>query len=393
MFREPDGSEVFHSALRQLAFEEPASRFARMRKTIVKHCGKSDGKLLQRELEGDCLQLARVFGQIFGPHDVAEPSFSQILSLAIGLDDLRVFSDTAFNSWYQQWHQKDKAELNKKIQFSTRMESLLQLLSPASTSGQAWLRVSLLATVDWRFAESNAEVEAGDLERVSFVRDLFQKLKNESKVNALALSDLSVEELADKVRLCAALLAGKLRPNLLLLVEGKTEAIVLPHFADLCGLSFVNSGVELISSGGAKQVARRYLTIKDTVRLPIVCVLDGDAEESAELIEDSLRELDQLVSLEVVELEDSYSHDQLLFLLDEHLHKFGQSLSRSEFQIPESGRRKEALDRLFRERGLGSFDKIAFAHEVVESCRTSSDVPEEMAKVVEAVRSSLTMCS
>jgi hypothetical protein len=136
-------------------------------------------------------------------------------------------------------------------------------------------------------------------------------------------------------------------------------------------------------------VARRYLTIKDTVRLPIVCVLDGDAEAAAAIVEDSLRAIDQLVSLQVIELEDSYPHDQLLFLLDEHLHKFGQSLTRSELVLPDTGRRKQALDKLFRDRGLGDFDKIAFAHNVVESCKSSDDVPAEMAKIVEVVRSSL----
>ncbi len=361
-----------------------------MRKTIVKHCSKtSEGKIHLRQLESDYLQLAAAFGAVFGPHDVAEPSFSQILSLAIALDDLRVFSDTAFNSWYQQWHQPLTEKNDRSSLFSERMEALLQAISPPAPAASAWLRVSLLATVDWRFAESDAGFAESDRERVSFVSDLFQRLKSESTSACKLPSALSTAELAEQVRLCAKSLAGKLRPNLLLLVEGKTEAIVLPHFAGLCGLSFVNSGVELISSGGAQQVARRYLTIKDTVRLPIVCVLDGDAEAAAAIVEDSLRAIDQLVSLQVIELEDSYPHDQLLFLLDEHLHKFGQSLTRSELVLPDTGRRKQALDKLFRDRGLGDFDKIAFAHNVVESCKSSDDVPAEMAKIVEVVRSSL----
>jgi hypothetical protein len=197
--------------------------------------------------------------------------------------------------------------------------------------------------------------------------------------------------LADKVYECAKKLAGKLRPNLLLLVEGQTEAIVLPHFARLSGLSFSQLGVEVIASGGAKQVARRYLTIKDTVRLPIVCVLDGDAEHSAELIEDSLRDCDQLVSLAVVELEDSYSYEQLLYLLKEHLARFGQTLSQCDFSLPESGRRKDALNKIYRDRGLGDFDKIGFANEVVASCKKSTDVPLEMAIVLDAVRMTLTL--
>jgi hypothetical protein len=392
VFRKPDVNELFVAALRQLAFEEPASRFARMRKTVAKQCAKNpDTKPILRSIESNYLTLAKTFGQIFGPQNVEEPSLSQILSLAIALDDLRVFSETALTIWYQQYQ-----HITDEVQLSAKMQALLELLGHGfSRAAQAWLRACLLATIDWRFSEweslSQAEKKE-DLERVLLVQEIFRELKAESLASGhAALPLLSVEVLADKVYECAKKLAGKLRPNLLLLVEGQTEAIVLPHFARLSGLSFSQLGVEVIASGGAKQVARRYLTIKDTVRLPIVCVLDGDAEHSAELIEDSLRDCDQLVSLAVVELEDSYSYEQLLYLLKEHLARFGQTLSQCDFSLPESGRRKDALNKIYRDRGLGDFDKIGFANEVVASCKKSTDVPLEMAIVLDAVRMTLTL--
>ena len=392
VFRRPDVNELFVAALRQLAFEEPASRFARVRKTVAKQCAKNpDTKPILRSIESNYLTLAKTFGQIFGPQNVEEPSLSQILSLAIALDDLRVFSETALTIWYQQYQ-----HITAEVQLSAKMQALLELLGQGcSRAAQAWLRACLLATIDWRFSdwESLSQTEKReDLERVLLVQEIFRELKDDSLASGhAALPLLSVEVLAAKVYECAKKLAGKLRPNLLLLVEGQTEAIVLPHFARLSGLSFSQLGVEVIASGGAKQVARRYLTIKDTVRLPIVCVLDGDAEHSAELIEDSLRDCDQLVSLAVVELEDSYSYEQLLYLLEEHLARFGQTLSQCEFALPESGRRKDALNKIYRDRGLGDFDKIGFAHEVVASCKKSTDVPLEMAIVLDAVRMTLTL--
>lgn len=392
VFRKPDVNELFVAALRQLAFEEPASRFARMRKTIAKQCAKNpDTKPILRSIESNYLTLAKTFGQIFGPQNVEEPSLSQILSLAIALDDVRVFSETALTIWYQQYQ-----HITDEVQLSPKMQALLELLGQGcSRAAQAWLRACLLATIDWRFSEweSLSQTEKKeDLERVLLVQEIFRELKADALASGhAALPILPVEVLADKVYECAKKLAGKLRPNLLLLVEGQTEAIVLPHFARLSGLSFSQLGVEVIASGGAKQVARRYLTIKDTVRLPIVCVLDGDAEHSAELIEDSLRDCDQLVSLAVVELEDSYSYEQLLYLLEEHLARFGQTLSQCEFALPESGRRKEALNKIYRDRGLGDFDKIGFANEVVASCKKSTDVPLEMAIVLDAVRMTLTL--
>ena len=392
VFRKPDVNELFVAALRQLAFEEPASRFARMRKTVAKQCAKNpDTKPILRSIESNYLTLAKTFGQIFGPQNVEEPSLSQILSLAIALDDLRVFSETALTIWYQQYQ-----HITDEVQLSAKMQALLELLGQGcSRAAQAWLRACLLATIDWRFSEwesLNQTEKKEDLERVLLVQEIFRELKADALASGhAALLLLPVEVLADKVYECAKKLAGKLRPNLLLLVEGQTEAIVLPHFARLSGLSFSQLGVEVIASGGAKQVARRYLTIKDTVRLPIVCVLDGDAEHSAELIEDALRDCDQLVSLAVVELEDSYSYEQLLYLLEEHLARFGQTLSQCEFALPESGRRKDALNKIYRDRGLGDFDKIGFANEVVASCKKSTDVPLEMAIVLDAVRMTLTL--
>jgi len=392
VFRKPDVNELFVAALRQLAFEEPASRFARMRKTVAKQCAKNpDTKPILRSIESNYLTLAKTFGQIFGPQNVEEPSLSQILSLAIALDDLRVFSETALTIWYQQYQ-----HITDEVQLSAKMQALLELLGQGcSRAAQAWLRACLLATIDWRFSEwesLNQTEKKEDLERVLLVQEIFRELKADALASGhAALPLLPVEVLADKVYECAKKLAGKLRPNLLLLVEGQTEAIVLPHFARLSGLSFSQLGVEVIASGGAKQVARRYLTIKDTVRLPIVCVLDGDAEHSAELIEDALRDCDQLVSLAVVELEDSYSYEQLLYLLEEHLARFGQTLSQCEFALPESGRRKDALNKIYRDRGLGDFDKIGFANEVVASCKKSTDVPLEMAIVLDAVRMTLTL--
>ena len=366
-----------------------------MRKTVSKQCAKNpDTKPLLRSIESNYLSLAKTFGQIFGPQNVEEPSLSQILSLAIALDDLRVFSETALTIWSQQFQQNQP--VNVGGQLSEKMSGLLALLgNNRSQSANAWLQACFFAAIDWRFSEwasLNQNEKKEDLERVLLVQEIFHELKADGlAAGHAALPLLCAEELADKVYECAKKLAGKLRPNLLLLVEGQTEAIVLPHFARLSGLSFNQLGVEVIASGGAKQVARRYLTIKDTVRLPIICVLDGDAEQSAELIEDSLRDCDKLVSLAVVELEDSYSYEQLLYLLDAHLARFGQTLVQCEFVLPETGRRKDALNKIYRDRGLGDFDKIGFAQEVVQSCKKTSDVPFEMAKVVDAVRATLSM--
>jgi hypothetical protein len=127
VFRKPDVNELFVAALRQLAFEEPVSRFARMRKTVAKQCAKNpDSKPFLRSIESNYLSLAKAFGQIFGPQNVAEPSLSQILSLAIALDDLRVYSETALTIWYQQFQQYQP--ISTESHLNEKMQALLALL-------------------------------------------------------------------------------------------------------------------------------------------------------------------------------------------------------------------------------------------------------------------------
>ncbi|MBS2006323.1 MAG: hypothetical protein JST01_04745 [Cyanobacteria bacterium SZAS TMP-1] len=121
------------------------------------------------------------------------------------------------------------------------------------------------------------------------------------------------------------------------------------------------------------------------MNIPIVCVFDGDAEDSSSVIEEDLRECDGLVTLESRELEDCYSYEQLLKILNRQLMQSGQTLSSASFDIPREGPRKNALNKLFRARGLGDFDKIAFARSTVDLASSEDDVPAEMIRVIDYV--------
>jgi hypothetical protein len=189
---------------------------------------------------------------------------------------------------------------------------------------------------------------------------------------------LVAQKVASKIR-------ERIRPSLIVLVEGQSELIVLPHFARLKGQSLESMGALIIASGGAKQVVRRYLTMKDVLSIPIVCVFDGDAEDSSVMIEEALRDRDGLFCLEASELEDTYSYEQLVKILNLQFVQNGQTLASESFDIPRDGPRKNALNKLFRSRGLGDFDKIAFAKSTVDLALSWEDVPLEMSRVIDLV--------
>ncbi len=367
-------------------------------------------------------QLAALHGRIFAPQEIGPRAFvvSLALNLALVLEDFRIYSDTAFTAFIAanaHYLAEDLGQSNQSMcvfQLAQKMAALLQLGPERSR----WLTTSLLSTLDWtaligsvgsvgsidpevagEAADKDGEATDFDFGEQSPAAALkilpsllaaaFEAVDglgldwNQSLDRILAgLSAPALHMVAKKV---AAAIKGDLRPSLVVLVEGQSELIVLPHFARLKGEPLESLGALVIASGGAKQVVRRYLTMKDVLNIPIVCVFDGDAEESSILIEEALRDCDRLCCLEATELEDCYSYEQLLKILGRQLDQTGQALSSETIDIPREGPRKEALNKLFRRCGLGDFDKIEFAKSTVSLARSKEDVPNDMSKVIDHV--------
>jgi hypothetical protein len=427
--RRPDFNERAVAALRQLTFEEPASRFARLLKTVAKYLGgnsmsafgAASTNSVVSAAENRTAQALLVCAQLYGPargvrsdscsdsgsesnlvpsaedFTLAEAALlagaasktglglagSEILALALALDDLRLFSATALSNWYNRYWTALTPQAEARLLFDSFREAVLTAISDGlSTEARAWLRASLWSTIDF----TELAGEGASSEKLGSVLDFLARCNSK-------LSDIGdLGAVCALIKNCSEELVGHLRPELVLLVEGQTEAIVLPHVARVCGVTSSPAAVAVVASGGAQQVVRRYLTLKDSLRLPIICVLDGDAAQSAEMIDDSLRACDYLVSLTVNELEDSYSYELLLEMLNKYLGNHGQTLSQSGFSLPRSGARKDPLRKLLRQRGLGDFDKIEFAHIAVDSLTKVAQVPDELLRVMDTVKNALCVC-
>jgi hypothetical protein len=407
--------ELQLAALRQLAFEEPVSRLARLKKTAQRQLVRADRDKVK---ELPLFQLADLHGRIFAPDDIAPRSMilSLAISLAFLLEDFRIYTGTAFSALIASnahYLCQDFGQSARSAAIIELSQKLARLLDPGPERSR-WLTIGLLSTIDWTALVQTQQSGANYLQsqEAGQRQDTAARDNDEAGNDALkflpSLLDLA-GSLIDTLNIdwqrqvpatletidCSALytvatqLAAKvrenLRPSLVVLVEGQSELIVLPHFARLKGAPLESLGALVIASGGAKQVARRYLTMKDVLRIPIVCVFDGDAEDSSVMIEEALRDCDRLCCLEASELEDCYSYEQLLKILNRQLTQTGQTLSSETFDIPREGPRKEALNKLFRSRGLGDFDKIAFAKSTVSLARSKEDVPQEMSKIIDYV--------
>ena len=393
-FRPAAAEELRLAALRQLTFEEPVSRLARLKKTVQRQLAKVDRDKLKTL---SVYELAHLHGRIFFAKPVLQNHMlaGLLFSLALALDDFRVYSSTAFSALISPGddfaagggsigaaagsscngsHSADTSTANLLMQMGETISSQLGL----GSERRIWLQISLLATIDWL---GSAVID--DAELVAALDTQTSALQGGGSIYSICGGDC--KEILQAAQKIALLVKKKLRPSLVVLVEGQSELIVLPHFARLSGKPLEKIGALVIASGGAQQVVRRYLTLKDVLNIPIVCVFDGDAEDTSSILEEAMRDCDGLVCLEARELEDCYSYEQLLKILNRQLLLSGQTLSSMTFDIPRLGPRKQALRKLFRERGLGDFDKIAFAKSTVDLAQSSEDVPQEMIKVIDFV--------
>ena len=180
-------------------------------------------------------------------------------------------------------------------------------------------------------------------------------------------------------------LPGDFLPQMMLLAEGATETVLIPAFAERLGFDLSANGVDVIACGGARQVAKTYLTMRDLTVLPIVVLLDADVDEEAELLQDSLRASDRLVILEGGEIEDIFAEDAFRRYINLYLAELGcTDLLVGQPPRTRESRRVPVLDRIWKARGLGSFDKIGFA-EVVAKNMVAQDVPQEARRLVKTL--------
>jgi len=184
-------------------------------------------------------------------------------------------------------------------------------------------------------------------------------------------------------------LPGAFLPRLLLLVEGPTEVLLIPHFARTLGFDLSSNAVAVVPAGGSNQVVRKYLELRQVTTLPLVVALDADAGAQARLLAESMRQGDRLHILPSGEIEDTFDLKVLKTYLNYFIKKFKliQPVVLSDFKSTE--RRTVTLDRLWRERGLGDFDKIGFARDIVEHEMTPDEVPADARLLVQILKLSL----
>ena len=178
-------------------------------------------------------------------------------------------------------------------------------------------------------------------------------------------------------------------PNLLVLVEGPTEEILLPYFAQQLNSDFTDKAIFIMACGGSKQLLKKYLSFRETTKLGMVCIFDHDAINEIEITKEMLRPNDFIHVWTDGEIEDIFSLSFLIEYINKFLNSQGISnyITGKEFELYSSKRRITVLDKLFQERGLGKFDKTGFAHFIKNNYIKHDQIPKPAREIIKLLDS------
>lgn len=170
--------------------------------------------------------------------------------------------------------------------------------------------------------------------------------------------------------------------EMVLIVEGATEEILLPVFAQICGFDFDKQGVYLLSAGGKNQVVKLYYELVNCLKIPIFVLLDKDGIENYREIQPRLRTMDNIYVLESGEFEDLLSTSLIQRSLEyefENISMLDETFN--DIEIP----RVKHLEEIFKKRGRHEFKKVEFAQIVQKNISGETDITPEIRVIVDKI--------
>lgn len=374
----PSQEQVWTCLKRCLQFDEPVERWEKLKSQIVKLL-RNNGFVTKEWETGTLEQQEKTFASYFNQNGAVIQS--NLFSALLALEDFNRFEPIAFEIWYRAQIKSTQGLTHCMPSLATLTERVAEHLD-LSVSQQYWFQHCINLGLPWHMLEHDGPWR--DVPGVTGIVKLWKSVAEarEFDFTTLVNSYAHFKNLISDFRFE---LSDDFLPELLLLVEGQTELLLLPHFSRIMGMDLSHHGVHIWAAGGVNQVIRRYLAIKDIVKLPIVMVLDSDATNQAEILDGMLRDCDQLIIWQDGEIEDTLDaaillHSVNALIYDNHA---GSALNLSD--IPPVGRRGEELNKLWRNRGLGSFDKINLAAYLCETVRQLSDIPIQARALISTV--------
>ncbi|MBX9880060.1 MAG: ATP-dependent endonuclease [Candidatus Obscuribacterales bacterium] len=377
--RSASAEEYWSCLQRFVSFDEPGDRVARLYELSAKQIkypavNSRIFEELPRTVQESIFRLA------FGGNSENTTVANKLLNAVLALEDIERYSPVSFEAWYCQWWRNEDG---KEIE-----------------SNNAWLKDLAVesAQMHWLYSLDQMQLDftrinsdgpwLGDTRAAFFVACLeeFENRFHEFNAKTIVEAQACFREVYAAWR---NKLPGTFLPQLLLIVEGQTEALLIPYLTRNLGIDLDSSAVLVAPVGGAKQAARRYLDLRDLVDIPIVVILDNDAAEESQLVMDMLRPCDRLHVLSSGEIEDVFEKAVVIELLNRYLQPYKDTAPITLSDLDGQERRTVILNRLWRARGLGDFDKVGFAKSIVDGGLKVEQIPLEIKVIANLLKGAI----
>lgn len=169
----------------------------------------------------------------------------------------------------------------------------------------------------------------------------------------------------------------------LILTEGITEQLLLPKFAQVYGYDFEQNNVELIQAGGKNQVAKYYLDYINYVKIPIVILLDSDAKIIYDILKPKLRKSDKIILLPNGEFEDLLLSSLIKKAINSN---FKNVVQINVSDIDKSISKVKALEKLYRIKALGDFQKGEFAKLIEKNISNKTHLSKSIINILDIIK-------
>lgn len=163
---------------------------------------------------------------------------------------------------------------------------------------------------------------------------------------------------------------GKYPIEKIILCEGITEEILLPVLAKIQGVDFNLLGIHVLQAGGKNQVGKKYINVSGEIKKEVIILLDSDAEEIKNSINNRLQKKDKVCLISIGEFEDVLPKDLIIDVLNENYkYQLKEPIKEDFFKCGYVS----AIKEIFREMALGDFKKSEFAKAIKKYLETTNN--------------------
>ena len=171
--------------------------------------------------------------------------------------------------------------------------------------------------------------------------------------------------------------------EVLVIVEGATEEILLPEFGKICGFDFAQKGVYIMSAGGKNQVVKLYYKMAAALKIPIFILLDKDGYENSLEIKRKIQKKDKIHLLECGEFEDLFPKALIERTLKD---EFKNVSLMEESGLNNTESTVKFLEEIHKNRGMHEFKKVEFAQSISNHLKSSDDISPEILDIIAEIR-------